>query len=62
MQENNDLVDISQIAPTFADFLGTSLDTDSPSLPGATTGRRPPKAIVTVVIDGGGWNALRQHP
>ena len=24
--------------------------------------RTPPKAIVTVVIDGGGWNALQAHP
>jgi Type I phosphodiesterase / nucleotide pyrophosphatase len=61
-RQDDTQVDISQIAPTYAQALGTQLDGASAPLPGFKPGTRPPKAIVTVVIDGGGWNALRQHP
>ena len=55
-------VDIAGIAPTYARILGLSdLDGDAPILDEgipATT----PRVIFTVVIDGGGWNALQEHP
>ena len=55
-------VDIAQLAPTYARILGVEgLEADSGSLdvPASSV---PPRAIVTVVVDGGGWNVLRQHP
>jgi predicted AlkP superfamily pyrophosphatase or phosphodiesterase len=57
-------VDIGSIAPTYARLLGMEgLDFDAESLPEipAEEAPRPPKVIFTVVIDGGGWNALQQH-
>jgi len=54
-------VDIADIAATYARVLGVEgFDGDGDPLPVELD--RPPKAIVTVVIDGGGWNALQQHP
>lgn len=57
-------VDIADLAPTFAEILGmTGLDFDGEVLREALAGAtRPPKVIFTVVIDGGGWNALHEHP
>ncbi|MDP9068655.1 MAG: alkaline phosphatase family protein [Actinomycetota bacterium] len=76
----DDEVDISNIAPTYAEVLGgvEGLEDVSAPLPGiqrshgrCRDGRLPkpgsgpcvvfPKVIFTVVIDGGGWNALQQH-
>ncbi|HVL64982.1 MAG TPA: alkaline phosphatase family protein [Actinomycetota bacterium] len=59
--ENDDVVDIAAVAPTYAQLLDLALDAEAEPLPGISA-RRPPKAIVTIVIDGGGWNTLRQHP
>lgn len=58
-----DPVDIAQIAPSFARVLGFDFQSDAPPLPDVF-GRAgtPPKLIVTVVIDGGGWNTLEAHP
>ena len=60
-----DAVDIADLAPTYAAVLGlddfTSAGTrlrDAFERGGGT----PPKLIFTVVIDGGGWNALEEHP
>lgn len=55
-------VDIASLAPTFARVLDMEdFESDAPvlieSLPGTL-----PKVIFTVVIDGGGWNALQEHP
>jgi predicted AlkP superfamily pyrophosphatase or phosphodiesterase len=54
-------VDIADLAPTFAGMLGmTGLEFDGEPLidpPDEPT----PKVIFTVVIDGGGWNALQAH-
>lgn len=57
--------DIGDLAPTYAELLG--MDDFAPAgkplaeiIDGAKT--KPPKVIFTVVIDGGGWNALQQHP
>ena len=57
-------VDITSIAPTYADLLGMD-DFESPSDPlpeVAGTPGSPLKAIVTIVIDGGGWNVLDRYP
>ena len=63
--------DISALAPTYAQMLGGvegMSDGVSDPLPGIESrcdgGNqcRRPKAIFTVVIDGGGWNTLQQHP
>lgn len=57
-------VDIASIAPSYARILGMDgfegeakpLDAIAAATPAK------PKLIFTVVIDGGGWNALEQHP
>lgn len=62
-REIDESVDISQIAPSFARRIGFALDGASAPLPELDQpDPTPPKAIVTVVIDGGGWNALQEHP
>jgi Type I phosphodiesterase / nucleotide pyrophosphatase len=57
-------VDIADVAPTFARALGMDdFDADGEPLPGLDFDAAAlPKVIFTVVIDGGGWNALQQHP
>ena len=70
--------DIASIAPTYSDILGgvEGFETDVQPLPGIerrSSTCRPsqrsqgdcparPKVIFTVVIDGGGWNVLQEHP
>jgi len=62
-------VDISAVAPTYARLLGLD-DFSSPSCPlpliasctRSSEIEQPPRAIVTVVLDGGGWNVLQEHP
>jgi hypothetical protein len=56
-------VDITSIAPTYAAILGMD-DFRSPSEPLKEVRKtsRSPQAIVTVVIDGGGWNLLDRYP
>jgi predicted AlkP superfamily pyrophosphatase or phosphodiesterase len=60
-------VDISALAPTYRDLLRLDLGDFSP--PGrpldeivATKEKKAPKVIFTLIIDGGGWNALQLHP
>ncbi|CAN5582974.1 hypothetical protein BH24ACT26_BH24ACT26_17110 [soil metagenome] len=64
--ELTDVVDSANIAPTYAAILGMDeFEADGAPLPdvaGPSEGKPPPKAIVTVVLDGGGWNVLQQHP
>lgn len=57
-------VDIAAIAPTYAEILGmTDFQAEADPLTQVVGERtKPPKLIFTVVIDGGGWNALQQHP
>jgi predicted AlkP superfamily pyrophosphatase or phosphodiesterase len=58
-------VDITGLAPTYAKLLHMSdFKAASGPLPGAVDGTRaaPPRVIFTVVIDGGGWNTLQEHP
>lgn len=60
---NEDSVDITQLAPSYARMVGFGMDGVSAPLPGLDRPlKEKPKAIVTVVIDGGGWNALQEHP
>ena len=56
-------VDITQMASSYARRIGFAMDGVSPPLPGfESPDQTPPRAIVTVVIDGGGWDVLQQHP
>jgi predicted AlkP superfamily pyrophosphatase or phosphodiesterase len=58
--------DIAAIAPTYACLLGMEgLDFEGErfeELCEAPGHRRSPKVIFSVVLDGGGWNVLEQHP
>lgn len=63
-QTIDESVDIADMAPTFAALLGMdALDADGTVLADALVpnDRPPPRVIFTVVIDGGGWNALQHH-
>jgi hypothetical protein len=56
--------DIAALAPTYADVLGgvEGFESEVEPLEGVQRrARETPKVIFTVVIDGGGWNALQQH-
>lgn len=57
-------VDITSVAPTYAALLGMDdFSSPSPPLDEVLNGRPDRlKAIVTVVIDGGGWNVLERYP
>ncbi|HEX2236513.1 MAG TPA: alkaline phosphatase family protein [Actinomycetota bacterium] len=72
-REVDEPVDVAGIAPTYARLLKMrGFRSDAAALPevaepcrppgAACAGRPRPKVIVTVVIDGGGWNVLQQHP
>jgi predicted AlkP superfamily pyrophosphatase or phosphodiesterase len=55
-------VDIASIPATYADALKLDgFEARAPRLRGFIA-NRPPKMILTIVIDGGGWNTLRYHP
>jgi predicted AlkP superfamily pyrophosphatase or phosphodiesterase len=60
---NYDVVDIADVPATYAELLGieTEQELDGEPLPGFDTSGPDPKVVFTVVIDGGGWNALQQH-
>jgi predicted AlkP superfamily pyrophosphatase or phosphodiesterase len=60
--ESYEPVELVDIAPTYAELLGLELDTDGSVLPGLGAWVDPPKLIFTVIIDGGGWNVLEEHP
>jgi arylsulfatase A-like enzyme len=58
-------VTLADLAPTTATLMGFGdwpSDRAGTSLPGIAAGPRPPRVIVTFVIDGGGWNVLRHWP
>lgn len=57
-------VDLADLAPTFADLLDFPFAApDGTALREALRpGSRPPRAIVLVVYDGGGWNLLEEYP
>lgn len=58
-------VTLADLAPTTARLMGFDgwpSDREGRALPGIVTPARPPKVVVTFVIDGGGWNVLQQWP
>ncbi|MFN2586764.1 MAG: alkaline phosphatase family protein [Actinomycetota bacterium] len=56
-------VDIASIAPSYAAILGMrDFEGEAKPLDAITAVRTKPKLIFTIVIDGGGWNALQEHP
>jgi Type I phosphodiesterase / nucleotide pyrophosphatase len=58
-------VDLTAFASTYAELLGMSdFEAATEPLTEAVETSRPQqlRAIVTVVIDGGGWNVLQRHP
>ena len=61
---NDDVTDIAALAPTYANILGMDdFEADAEPLAEIVDGvAKQPKLIFTVIIDGGGWNALQQHP
>jgi predicted AlkP superfamily pyrophosphatase or phosphodiesterase len=58
---NEQEVDLTGLAPTYAKLLGTEFDAEGSPLPGIDYGKQP-KLIFTIVIDGGGWNVLNRYP
>jgi predicted AlkP superfamily pyrophosphatase or phosphodiesterase len=58
--------DLADVAPTYARLIG--MDNFAAEgrvledIASEAEGAPPPKAIVTVVLDGGGWNVLQDHP
>jgi hypothetical protein len=62
--EVTDSVDITQLAPSYASLIDFDMGPGvSDPLPGFDQpDKTPPKVIVTVVLDGGGWDVLQEHP
>jgi Type I phosphodiesterase / nucleotide pyrophosphatase len=63
-QTRYETVDAADLAPTYARLLGMKnfRAEGHPLREIASASSRPaPKAIVTVIVDGGGWNVLQQH-
>ncbi len=60
---NDEVTDVAALAPTYAEILGMDFDADAEPLDEVVAGfAEQPKLIFTVIIDGGGWNVLQQHP
>ncbi|MGH2730113.1 MAG: alkaline phosphatase family protein, partial [Actinomycetota bacterium] len=57
-------VELTDVAPTYARLLGLrGFEADGRALEHITAAAAPPpRVIMTVVIDGAGWNVLRRHP
>jgi len=59
-------VTLADVAPTSAALLGTEFNTADGTVleevAGSQSGPRPPKLVVTIMWDGGGWNTLREWP
>ncbi|HEV3471929.1 MAG TPA: alkaline phosphatase family protein [Actinomycetota bacterium] len=60
--EVDDPATLADVAPTFAHLLGQEMLGEGRVLLDVAEPGRPPRLIVTVVWDGGGWNALRRYP
>jgi hypothetical protein len=59
----SDRVSLADLAPSAAALMGFPFTArDGAPLPGLPQPKRPPKVIVTLVIDGGGWNVLSHWP
>ena len=64
-QKLTEEVDIADVAPTYSEILGVDgLEPDGETLPEVVdaVGSKRPKVIFSIVLDGGGWNALQEHP
>jgi hypothetical protein len=60
---SRDEVDLTGLARTYAGLLGIEgLRAAEAPLPGINRASQRPRVIFTVVLDGGGWNVLQQHP
>jgi hypothetical protein len=59
-QDHEELVTLADLAPTTATLMGFDGfgAPDGRPMPGIATPAEPPKVVVTVAIDGGGWNVL----
>ena len=55
-------VDLTDLAPTFAELLGVDFDAAGSPLGEIDYENGSPKLIFTIVIDGGGWNVLDRYP
>ena len=63
--DNTDRVTLADIAPTVAGYIGLDdwpADRAGRPLIAPASDAKPPKVVVTFVIDGGGWNVLLQWP
>ncbi|MGQ0671201.1 MAG: alkaline phosphatase family protein, partial [Actinomycetota bacterium] len=61
--DSKERVTLADLAPTAALLMGFDFAAaDGRPLPRIEAASRPPKLIVTFVIDGGGWNVLSQWP
>lgn len=61
--EVDEAVTLADVAPTFARMMGQELSAEGGALAATSDPKlEPPRLIVTVVWDGGGWNALRKFP
>ncbi len=65
-QDHDERVTLADLAPTTAGLIGFEgfVAADGVALPGIerAVGTTPPAVVVTLVIDGGGWNVLRRWP
>ena len=64
-REIYDKVDIAGVAPTYAEILGVEgLEAEGETLTevASSAAGTKPKVIFSVVLDGGGWNVLEEHP
>jgi Type I phosphodiesterase / nucleotide pyrophosphatase len=63
--DSTERVSLADLAPTAAKLMGFNAwpaDRAGKPLPGIIAPAKPPKLIVTFVIDGGGWNVLNHWP
>lgn len=62
--DSTERVTLADLAPTTATLMGFEgfESADGAPLSGIAVPARPPRVIVTFVIDGGGWNVLRRWP
>jgi hypothetical protein len=59
----SDAVTLADLAPSMGQLMGFDFPgRDGSPLPGLPAAPKPPKVIVTFVIDGGGWNVLTEWP
>jgi Type I phosphodiesterase / nucleotide pyrophosphatase len=59
---NDEVTDLAALAPTYAEILGMDFESEAEPLAEVVAGTGRPKLIFTVILDGGGWNVLQQHP